>query len=306
MNYDIHNGVTQSLLGTWLSCRQRALNHIQGWRTPDPPYHTEYGNLFHHLLEHYYGDHLVNARRQVGDEPLANSFFKEASTTWSKKAHLQGPVDEKLMERNLAVAQTLWPHYVNFWHKRDDKMKFQSTEEVFDTQWRGVRLRGKIDGTLLLSGKEWILETKTKSQISEEDTEDTIAYSFQNLFMLVALRSMKRKPIGYVYNVIRNPSFKDEDLVKLCKKIASDVVERPDHYFKRFEVVYTEKNIAAFEEELASKLAEFTAWCLGDMMTYKNETACIGRGRCPYIKACASGTKIGYVKTGKLHSELEP
>jgi hypothetical protein len=196
----------------------------------------------------------------------------------------------------------------------DAKMRWVELEGVFDVNFnRGdspltFRLRGKKDGVYRdKNGQFWLFETKTKGRMNEDELMKTLDYDFQNLFYITAASKVLAKPIiGVQYNVIHRPDYR-KSTVETRRELEKDVMKRPEFYYRRFEVPYSKQRQALFREELHRKLTEFHGWLNHKLPTYKNESACTGKGSCSFISACAdvSGRMAGYTQTRRLFNELD-
>lgn len=300
--YKIEDGVTQSMLSTFLNCRQRSKFYLDGWDADLPKHSASRGDLIHLALEKWY------------QKPHADvsKFLMDIERQWLKAQLKRGNRDEQSKQNALAELFAIFPNYMKKWAVSDLKRTWVELEAVFDVKFHGFRLRGKRDGLFdykLRRGKHWLFETKTKAQIDEIGLMDQLAFDFQNLFYLTALEVAGTPAVGVVYNVIRSPNIrrgKNDDPEAFQKHIEAHIKkEGLDHYFKRYEVTYTDATIKRFKSDLRFKLEEFAAWVEGKRPTYRNESACIGRMKCPFLGACASGSMVGYISGRKLFRELE-
>jgi hypothetical protein len=299
--YELPDGVTQSLLSSFLSCRKRCELILQGWQPLEKSKLFSYGELFHAVLEYYYKE--LRGKRQIGED-----FLPRAIGTWYQKVTEPGAqFDIEHIEETCYTVAALWPEYQQRWQKQDLEWAWLDCERIFDVQFSGLRLRGKIDGLVRIGKSLWILETKTKSEISEDVLGMTLPFDFQNLFYITALKAEGVECIGAIYNIIRNPRLrrgKTETKDQFLERVIQDVRERPEHYFHRFEVPYDKETIKEFGKELAFKLAEFRDWVNDILPTYKNQGSCVGRGYCPFLEACSSGKMYAYEQTRVLFEEL--
>lgn len=294
--YKIEDGITQSMLQAFMACRQRSAYQLDHWEPLGAvTASADRGNLFHFLLEKWYRDRPTSGE----------SWLDTAISFWKAKLSKNGPLPAFFEEaENLALA--LFEPYVTKWKKSDDTLQWESLEEVFDVTYKGFRLRGKIDGLPIRKGRRWIFETKTKAAIDEEGILDTLLFDFQNLFYLTMLRELGRPAIGVIYNIIRTPNFrKKETAQERIARMKDDAQKNSKDYFIRYEVTYPKETVERFEQELLWKLELFKAVHEGKQPVFRNETACITRMKCPFLKACASGSMIGYQRTRKLFRELE-
>ena len=304
--YDFEkDGVTQSILSSFLACRQRAQFILDGWQKPRNKAALIFGSFFHWLIE----EHIVSITNEgVG---LANS-FGALESEWRNKMVTEGEVDRDALELYIAMAHALFEEYCNFWQKKDESYEWIGVESQFekctDRYQHTFKMRGMRDGIFRRKGKLWILETKTAGRIDEETLNQTLNFDFQSLFYVTASELEFREPVaGILYNVVRKPQLrqkKEEPFRDYAERMKIDVAERPEFYFKRFEVPYTKKRKRLFREELMMKFHEMDLWRKGELPTYKNQTACVGKWGCEFIQACASGTMAGYTQTRELFGEL--
>jgi hypothetical protein len=288
--FSIRDGVTQGLLGDWTTCRKKCLYRLLGWRSPETSAAMDYGSLFHFALNLLYKEGVTN--------------WKDVERRWLDGK--MGECDLAVQERNLASGSATFPVYQNFWRAEDARRKWLEVEEVFEYDFQGVVLRGRVDGVFKdsKSGDFYLLETKTKSDVRDDAIANSVAFDFQSLFYITALREKYPGLNKVIYNVIRSPSYKADDPGELHRKVKEDLEKQPERWFYRYHGEYSEARLKDFRLQLEAKLYEFSRWCSGFIPTYRNESACVGRGTCTFLQACASGTMVGYVGNGVLFREL--
>lgn len=305
--YTLDQGITQSMLASFLACRQRSKFQLDRWESVtsgEGMAAMDRGSLYHHLLEMWYAEDDFTQAQALGGGEHYKSWFSSCIEGFEPSAINQE------WEDTLAGAETIFYAYIQHWAKSDAKRDWISLEQVFDIKWRGYRLRGKFDGVFTYTNqpKPWLFETKTKATIEEDMIQDALAFDFQNLFYLTALKALGTPAAGVVYNILRTPSERTKKgesvLNKFTVRLPAEIKADPAHYFKRFEVAYHKDVTERFESELEAKLKDFTDWWLEKIPHYRNETACISRTRCPFLKACSSGTMVGYKQTRVLFREL--
>jgi len=306
--YKIQDGVTQSILSTWLTCPQKARYVLDGWigdgALSGP---LRFGSCFHNLLEVLYSE--VGA----GDLPHENipRFFNSWSKAWTKLniSRSSGADDYEAIRLDISMANGLLDGYIKMWPKDFNGMtEWVALEDTFDIEWRGFRLRGKVDGIKRVNGKLWLLESKTRGRIDEKTLPDLLSFDFQSMFYITAMSQRMKEPVaGVVYNIIRRPGIKlrkNETMKTYAGRLAVETVIRPNHYYKRYEMSYSVSDLLRFEGDLIVKLSLFSKWLRGEHPNYRNETACVGRFPCDFIPACASCGMTGYVQERKLFREL--
>ncbi len=301
--YEITDGITQSILNTFMTCRQQAKFYLDGWRTYDTSDAMRFGSLFHWLLQELYDAVRTGEEVALGRvTDLLEKYETDQQQISSSITAIQK------LELDLAMAEALILPYMDHYPEDFTQKRWEGVESEFANDWNGFLLRGKMDGIYQVKKSYWLLETKTKSRIEEGTLSDALAFDFQNLFYLLNAEIMLGKPIkGVLYNIVRRPSLRQKQLETMgefCARIKQDVLDKPEHYFKRFEIVYDKDTRKQFAQELKWKLRDFKAWSRGEIPTYKNETACTAKWTCRYLSACASGRMAGYHQNGKLFEEL--
>ncbi|MBW1779351.1 MAG: PD-(D/E)XK nuclease family protein [Deltaproteobacteria bacterium] len=303
--YTIEDGATQSMLAAFLDCRERMGLTLSGWeKKTSSKSAMRFGSMVHSALEELY---KAMGRGAVGNLERVI----ERSITKSLRKNIVGSSDAyqaQEMELEANRARAVLGEYLNE-HTSDIKREWIAVEPVFDVMFRGFRLRGRIDGVFRKAKSVWMLETKTKGRISEDALTSSLSFDWQTLFYLTALKAMMDDPVkGALYNIIRNPQLKQkkgEDETGFIARIRKDAYERPDHYFKRFELTFPKVVVKTFEDELEAILKDFAAWVAGDLPTYRRRQACVGMWSCEFLDMCASGDNVGFAQTRKLFRELE-
>lgn len=305
--FKMSDGVTQSLMHSFLSCRRQFQLTLQGWRPAKAKAAMTYGSIFHDLLEHYYMGIIAG---EVDRDTNFKAFAKKHTKQWITKnaKHFRHEGDVKMAHHETAKVCAVFPAYCRFHDEDFDEIDWQKLEGVFDVEWRGFRLRGRWDGLYKLHKRLWLLETKTKGNINPKDIKTALVFDFQCLYYITALALKGLGRIrGVRYNVIRNPGLKQgkhESTKKFMRRIADDAEKRNKFYFMRFEQPFGKDVRRQFEEELEMKLNEMKNWLEGRLPTYKNEGSCVRRYNCEFISACSSGTMAGYIGKGTLFTEL--
>jgi len=304
--YDLgRDGVSQSILSTFLSCRQAARYYLDLWESPSVSFALMFGTLFHSLLEHYY------KALATGQGVKAFVGFDAVFSHWVAKD--AGSIDAQKLEQFEAMAFALFGPYCKHWEKEDLKRQWVGVETVFDTNWEGYRLRGMRDGMFLVNkGKEhWILEHKTTTTLDSDSLSLRLNFDLQNLFYILNTeQEYGVKVAGVLYDLIRKPALrqgKKESFNEFASRMVTAVNDAPGEYFARFPLVYPETVKQRFRAELALQLADFRDWSRGLLPTYKNPSACIGRGVCEFLPVCAAGgnaVAAGCIKSRVLFREL--
>jgi len=204
------DGITQSMLGNFLSCRERfRIRVVEGiGKAKGFVKAIEYGNMWHICEEHLaLGQDWVNPLKVYAMK--LSTRYRESSVE----------VDKWF---NICLRQ--FPHYVAYWKKHLDVVHRKPflSEENFRILYelpsgRVVTLRGKIDSADEVgkgkTPKIWLQENKTKGDIREDIIETLLMFDIQTGFYMTALeqylimegKGRERQLAGVRYNVIRRP-----------------------------------------------------------------------------------------------------
>lgn len=217
-----NGGITQSMIGRWLSCRERArVRWIEGLSAPEQFNHRiEYGNMWHLCEEMMAGD----AQSRSWELGL-KSYAVELCT--------KHPTQQAEVEKWWNVCKVQFPIYVEHWAKHPETVNRTPllAEQVFDVPYklpsgRIVRLRGKWDGVSLVKEKGragvWLDEHKSKGDVDILEIQRQLTFDLQTNLYLIALDAHRwklqgilrteeeqaitdHKILGVRYNVIRRP-----------------------------------------------------------------------------------------------------
>jgi hypothetical protein len=302
-------GITQSLLGKFLVCREMfRIRVIEGLDSMDSFSHRlEYGNMWHVCEEH-------NHAGRDWLKPLQT--YCTALMQRYKASH--GDINHWY-----EICKRQFPAYLKFWKTQKEVGKRASVmqEQVFQVPYilpysgRLVYLKGKWDGAHILSGCKtpkpglWLDENKTKGDIDEQALVRQLKFDLQTMFYLIAFQKYADIPVdkkgdpmnvcGVRYNVIRRPlsggkgSIKQRKPTKKnpggdSKKDLYDRLEKeylladPKHFFMRWTVEISQRDIDVFRETCLDPILEqLCDWweamqdewdvkSLGDYRSYQN------------------------------------
>lgn len=297
-------GVTQSMLGRFLYCRERfRLKVIEGLR-PTPRFNPrlEYGHMWHTAEEVYDLQGMKNAMAAVRDyaEGLAQKYRDQQAE----------------VQKWYNVCCTQFPIYTEYWQDHREPGQPLARELKFSVPFklpsgRTVYLRGKMDGIdLVLKGADkgvWLREHKTKSAVDEERLSKQLTNDMQVMFYLTALYGLQsnklspfnNKPHGDIrgvrYNVVRRPlaggkhTIRPHKATKGSKKkpgkpaetlpeyyarLGDLIEEDPEHFFARWTATVTESEVKLFQQQVLIPILEQ----LCDWYAYVNDCYLKGIG----------------------------
>jgi len=225
------DGVTQSMLGDFLVCRERfRVKYLEGLDVPDTfSAPLEYGNMWH-VCE------------------AAESDWETDLQSYVSVLCVRFPLEQENIDRWYQVCKIQFPVYLDYWknyHNRN-KVKPLLTEEVFKIPyklWSGktVFLRGKWDRVCTINKSVYLWENKTKGMVDEELLQRQLKFDLQLMFYMVALRNYGclRKPRGALYNVVRRPLSGGEGSIRRRKE---KVYRRKDGSISKAEPEETEEH----------------------------------------------------------------
>lgn len=325
------HGITYSLLSSFAWCPEKfRLGYVERWTPVKTGKAMDFGNIVHAALEHVYTKLAVNVNLGItavsvgsfSEEELCQQELKKylANAYTADRLRLQqnptGDPNEfdELEETHGLVYVTLESYFKN-WIEDFAEVKFIAMEEEFAVPYvlkdgRTITLKGKRDAVWRPnSEKLWLQETKTKSRIDEDKLNDKMSFELQvQLYLYCLEHDYKEKPGGVVYNIIRRSLLrqkKSERRVDFLKRISDDIAERPEWYFIRNHISFTDDEIRRFKLELGKRLEAFIyAW--ENRNFYRESNACDVIGRiCPFLCICSGSPIKGLYTRDSTFAELE-
>lgn len=275
-----NGGVTQSLLGRFLVCRERfRLLVVEGLKESDGYNHRiEYGNMWHVCEEA-----IADRNRMDWDKELLEYCQQLAK-------HYKN--DQREIEKWYNICKMQFPLYLKRWTGvKQTKALFQETP--FKVQYklpsgRVVYLRGKMDRVDLEKKTLILQENKAKGEVDKEKILRELPFDLQTNLYLVALHCIQRDHsnlsykvgmdgchIGSVrYNVIKRPlSGRGEGNIRkregrgkakvgaetdaeFYTRIGSVIEENMGEFFFRFNMEVSERESAAFQQRSLDPILE--------------------------------------------------
>lgn len=292
-------GMSQSLWSNWAKCPRLFVLKINGYKSYDNKDKFNFGNLIHEVNDNVYTKGTYPSQKEVLgyiDDYCKIELIKD------------NPISEQVLENDAAKAEATLLPYFRHYKKDFTNKKFYDAEELFKVKYNGILMRGKIDGKYLVKFTKWMMEHKTKGQINEGTLLDYLSMDFQNLYYLLADEIQTGKPaMGTLYNVIRNTSSKPkkhEGLLTYKKRIMATVESDPDHFFKRWEIAYTEQDRKIFAFNLDNIIKDFKEKVGKPVI--ENRFSCLYPFPCEMLRACSSNSCSDLTKSDDIESVLYP
>jgi hypothetical protein len=262
--WKLQDGITFSGLSRWMDCREQfSLQWIDGLTPKKISIPLEFGSVIHYGLEHQFcGRSPKEIIRAITEQYRAH-----------RSKTLLGTGERDTLDLILGLAETVFPHYCEFWHYDDRHINWIEREAKFKIPYsfpthegmREVLLRGMRDGIYSYGSVYGVFETKTKSRIIEKDIIDNLHADMQTMmYCFCTYLSTGRYPNEVKYNIIRRPDTyrrKGEALAPYLKRVEKDIIERPEFYFLRYTANISSADIQHFvNKTLNPVLALFVQW----------------------------------------------
>lgn len=256
------DGITQSMIGRWLCCRERfKLKVIDGLAPLDTfNVRLEYGNMWH-----------------VCEEDLARGEdWSEGLKAYCRELAQDNPTSVQQITHWYNVCKIQFPIYVDRWKNEPDAKDRTNlfSEEVFRINYktRGgnqVILRGKFDSVDKIGKEIQLQENKSKGDIDEADITTQMDADLQTMLYLIALEAtLDTKVERVLYNVVRRPlaggkhSIKQrggrqtkkglvgaESTDEFYERLRSVITENRDDFFFRLKVKISRVDLERFRKE---------------------------------------------------------
>jgi PD-(D/E)XK nuclease superfamily protein len=238
-------GLTQSEMMTRMNCiRKWYFRYVKRIKKQGTfSWALLFGDAVHQMLEEYYS----GAAGKV-IVPAVPDFRFESDVILRPDQ-----IDDHEYYRGLA--EVLIKQHNRYWETFDNKSIIEKTEEEVEYEYRGLRLRAKVDMVLRPHKSEgiFILDHKTCSDFS---LGLFAGWSFRFQFLFYAWMFWRRYgeyPAGMYVNAIKKPaerrSVKRQESVRLfLKRIEGNVILDPDKYFKRERLPFDKTTLPRFEK----------------------------------------------------------
>ena len=294
---DKDGGITQSMLGAFLVCRERfRIKYIEGLSpTPSFRHQLEYGNMWH-LCE----EAISNSGYSTVDDVLKGEPWQFRLITYAHKLKSRYPLQAEQIRHWYNVCKVQFPIYVKHYAKDKDQKQRKPllSEETFKVPYRLpsgriVWLRGRWDEIDLFGTKRkpelYLWENKTKGDVDEQATDNQLTFDLQTMTYVVALWEELEQDSadnsllgwdygqlrGFWYNVVRRPlsggvgsirphketkTKPAETMEHFYDRLAVIIEENPEKFFYRWKVRISKVDVDKFKREFLDPILEQLCW----------------------------------------------
>lgn len=270
------DGITYSLLSRFMVCPERfRLATVEGWSETGISAGLEFGSAFHHCLENLDRDPSTVVSKYTTERLAKGKFFGAQRDEFEVlMAMVVGMVHAYKVKwrgedfvRTPVLKEAVWD--IQYPLPMPEEIRFQSSDvETLPKEVaiglpgiRYVRLRGRFDEVFRSqsSGKLWLMETKTKTDIDHDGISRTLSQDLQTMLYVTALQHQFQEEVeGVVYNVIRRPSLKftdkDGTLPNFQERIRTTALEQSEKYFYRWNHTFMEGEVAKWQQQCLNPL----------------------------------------------------
>ncbi len=302
------DGVSQSILTTFMACRKKSELKLAGWRPIKPGKAMIFGILAHDVIGEAFSELSAPPAPAWVAARLREAVAK---VTTDHNGRLSSESVED-MNMSAGILLAVLPLYFDYYKSEFDKVNWIKIESNFRVAVPGISFPvvGRYDRVRRVNGKPWLYETKTKGRIEDDYLTEMLHFDIQDgTYLQAMLQELKEMPCGVVYDVLRNPGLKqkvsesDSDFIA---RIVADVNARPEFYFIRYEVAIGADEMSSFREELVRIAEEFDMWRDGKLKVWKNTMACkTSWGMCEMIPICARNDYSNFVQRTEMFPELK-
>ena len=284
-------GMTQSKWSDYLSCKREFLFKINGYGQPLKEEKTNFGSIIHEVNDKIYSVGKLPSPRKIGQivDCYVDGRIKAGTL-----------ITQQQLEMDSAKAHAVMTGYFEYYPNDFKTKTFTGVEKYFEEKFSGCTQRGKIDGNFLDKKKQkWLIEHKSKGRISEDGILLQLPLDFQNLFYILNDEIQTGEQAkGVLYNVVRNPQLKlgkNESVKNYYNRILESCRANPEHFYKRWENVYTKTDHELFRHELSMLIDELRHKT--GMEVYPNRFSCTRGWQCEFLKPCSTDSMATLTKS---------
>jgi len=263
-------GITQSMLSHFLSCRHRFYIRTILGLGPEETFSPalEYGNFWH-----------------ICEEFEHEGLWVEKVDEYAERLNKKYPASREDIFKWKSVCKLQFPLYQKFSKKNYPSMgKVLLREQAFRVPYklpsgRVVHLKGKWDGLNQRRDGVWSMEHKSKGNPDPQKIQGQLLFDNQTMFYHIALMtarddlwSSSKKLNGVVYNVVRRPlsggkgsirrhqptkkNPQGESWEDYFERLRTILKENEDEFFMRWEVAITKTDIDLFKTSYLNPILE--------------------------------------------------
>lgn len=236
------DGITNSLLKKFLSCRERFRQLVvYGRRSHEPGfnYRMEYGSLWHECEDSY----------------AKGNDWKESLHLLAEKYYSDFPQERAMVYRWVQICEMQYEIYLNHREKflpKDEELLEAETPFMVHYRLpngRKVVLRGKRDALYLKQDGSMVLqENKTKGDIDEVAIRRDLQFDLQTMLYCLTSTMIYDYPIsGVYYNVVKRPLSGGKGTIRQKKPSKSNPAGESDsEYLSRLRDILEEESDSHF------------------------------------------------------------
>jgi CRISPR/Cas system-associated exonuclease Cas4 (RecB family) len=317
-------GITQSEVMTRMNCpRKWYFRYVKQIKKQGAfSWALLFGDAMHQMLEAYYKYGAKDL------EWLVPPFRFEEDVILSPQQHEE-------YEYWRGLCQVIFEQHNRIWKEFDDGITIEATEQELEYEYRGFRLRGKIDLVIRPHRNEGIFPMDHKTA-SDFNKGLFAGWSFRFQFLYYAWLLWKVHgiyPTGMYVNAIKKPAERrsvksQETIVQFLKRIKHNIISEPSKYFRRerlpfdsstlqrFETYTLNPIISQFEMVHGAAVMPWSEFVDGDVMETlmslllsMNTDHCHTYGRpCEYLDLCENNFEDfsqEYITSTTKHPELQ-
>lgn len=272
-----------------------------------------YGTAIHEMLDEYYRnfpsgpDNIVHPAFRFEQDVILTPSQKDEYAYWMRLCNIT------------------FQRYAFYWHKVDSHYRIVSTEQEYEVQYRGLRLRGKIDLQINPSPNSpamYIVDHKTVSDFNRSQYD---GWNFRFQFLFYAWLYWKhtgQQPAGLLVNALRKPALrqsekKQETQRDFLRRIERHITEYPSEYFQREKLTFDSHTLERFQEFTLDPILTQYKWLqdwrgsardLKSILLSMNSDHCQVYNRpCEFLDLCQNNFKdysTEYIQMPHKHEEL--
>lgn len=296
--------LSQSAISRFLECRRKAKLSME-WIPKKSSRALRYGSFYHAMIEE--ATKIAIKYKRPPTEKEIEKAIQQYVKKWeddNQSLRLDKTISQEMMIDQALIKVSILAYINNYAKDFDGTLTWISLEHKFEIPYRGIMMYGYIDSVYTDKHGLRIMETKTKSRISQ-DIVDLLHLDLQTFYYAHAYFLATGKfPGGTVYNICRKYEGKikvNESANDMAIRFAEDLAKRPEHYFQRIPTLISREEYDNWVEFTLNPLIDdYKGWRAGTSPDYCNPTQCEGRyGSCDFLPICSRGELIGFKKKDK-------